>query len=498
MRYSKLPFFIRCLQSANMLTQFLNQHILRSLPFTPNEGQKELIGKLCRFLIQPATYPTFVLRGYAGTGKTSMVSALVKSMTHLNRRVILLAPTGRAAKMIAAYSGHRAYTIHKKIYRQLSAGFGRFALDFNPHKHTLFIVDEASMISDVTNFDSPFGTGNLLRDLVSYVFSGEDCRLLFLGDTAQLPPVGQSGAPALDDSKLQTMGLSVSSHLLTEVARQALDSGILANATHIRACLTSGDINLLPTFKLEGYSDICRLNPQRFTETIEQCYATDGIEETVILTRTNRRTNLYNNGIRASILMREEELSTSDRLMVVRNNYFYGQKLKANSEDKPKEEQKQEDDGPVFIANGDLFNLRRLRNVHEMYGLHFAETLLESEDYDDEVEALVCLDTLHTDTPEDNNNLWRELFTKIAEDYPEIRNKKELRDKVMESPYYNALHIRFAYAVTCHKAQGGQWRNVFIDPGMVSDDRLGEDFYRWLYTALTRATQRVWLIGFPD
>ncbi len=437
--------------------------------------------------------PAFVLRGYAGTGKSSIVGALVKSLGHLNRKVVLLAPTGRAAKVIAAYSGKQAYTIHKKIYRQAQAGFGRFFLSDNLHKHTLFIVDEASMISDITSFDSPFGSGNLLKDLVQYVFSGADCRLLLLGDTAQLPPVGQKGAPALDDSTLRQLGLDVSSHLLTEVARQALDSGILANATHIRSCLTNGQIDLMPTFTLCGYNDICHLSVNDFTETLERCYGRDGVEETVILTRTNRRTNMYNNGIRASILLREDELSTGDRLMVVRNNYSYS--ISSHSNDQNGSEQTNEETN--FIANGDLFTIRRLRNTREMYGLQFADAILTSDDYENEVEAVVCLNTLYTDTPEENNILWSNLFTQIAADYPEIRNKKELREKVMESPYYNALHIRFAYAVTCHKAQGGQWQNVFIDPGMVSDDRLGEEFYRWLYTALTRAVKRVYLIGFP-
>ena len=480
-----------------MLTNFLNRHIVRSLPFTPNKGQLELIGKLCDFLIADSSHPTFVLRGYAGTGKTSMVSALVKTLTHLNRRVVLLAPTGRAAKVISAYSGHQAFTIHKKIYRQQKAGIGRFALAANLHRHTLFIVDEASMISDATQFNSPFGSGNLLKDLLRYVFSGDDCRLLLLGDTAQLPPVGQSGAPALDDAILQQAGLNVSSHLLTEVARQALDSGILANATHIRSCLTSGEINLLPVFTLEGYSDICHLAPQDFTETIERCYQNDGIEDTVILTRTNRRTNLYNDGIRTAILMREEELSTGDRLMVVRNNYYYGRTTSKQTDGNDDTTQQNDGKEAQFIANGDMFTIRRLRNVHEMYDLHFAQAILTSEDYDDEVEATICLDTLHTDTPEENNAIWEKLYAKIAEDYPQIRNKKELHEKILDSPYYNALHIRFAYAVTCHKAQGGQWKNVFIDPGKVSDDRLGEDFYRWLYTALTRATKQVYLIGFP-
>lgn len=457
-----------------MLTDFLKSHIIRNLPFSPNAGQEELTDKLCRFLLGHQPLQTFVLRGYAGTGKTSMVSALVKTLTHLQQGVVLLAPTGRAAKVIAAYSDHPAFTIHKHIYRQQQAGFGHFSLADNLHKNTLFIVDEASMISDSTNFDSPFGSGNLLRDLISYVFSGDNCRLLLLGDTAQLPPVGQTNSPALNSDFLRSLGLNVTEHLLTEVARQALDSGILANATHIRDCLMKGDIQLLPAFSLSGYNDISHLNPQDFTDTIERCYREDGIDETVVLTRTNRRTNLYNNGIRAQLLMREEELSTGDRLMVCRNNYFT----------------------PEFIANGDLFTLKRLRHQRDMYGLHFADAVLESGYHANEIEMTVCLDTLHTDSPEDNNTIWQELYTKIGEDYPEIRNKKDLRDKIMSSPYYNALHIRFAYAVTCHKAQGGQWSNVFIDPGMISTDRLGEEFYRWLYTALTRATKRVFLIGF--
>ena len=443
----------------------------------------------------------FLLCGYAGTGKTSVISSFVRMLDQLNRKVVLLAPTGRAAKVIEHYSGHHAATIHRQIYRQTSAGFGRFVLAPNMLRDTLFVVDEASMISNTLS-DSLFGSGNLLRDLIDYVFSGCNCRLMLLGDTAQLPPVGQNGAPALDIDVLQAMNLNVTYCLLTEVARQALDSGILANATHIRKCLDEHQISLIPQFILGDFTDICLLPHEDFAQTLQQCYDRDGIEETIVITRTNRRTNIYNNAVRTQMLFYEDELETGERLMVSRNNYFFS--MPAPSIPNPILAQapdghpiKADTQKSAFIANGDLFTLRRLRNVRELYGLRFADAILSSEDYDTETEALVCLDTLHTDTPEHNNELWQQLFLHIAEDFPHLTRKADIYDAVFASPYYNALHLRYAYAVTCHKAQGGQWRNVFVDPGVLSDDRLGEDFYRWLYTAVTRATARLFLLSFP-
>lgn len=465
-----------------MLNAFLNTYIRQELPFEPNEGQQDLLLKLADFLVSQEPRKAFVLKGYAGTGKTSVISALVRAMERLRQPCVMLAPTGRAAKVIAAYSGRPAYTIHKKIYRQQKMGENRFQLTDNLHRRTLFIVDEASMISTRQSFDSPFGSGNLLTDLIRYVYNGQGCSLLLLGDTAQLPPVGQPDAPALNGDVLAGYELQVTEHLLTQVARQALDSGILKNATDIRQQLHDGKIELMPKFTTDGFADICHLPGEIFLETLEEAYRDAGMEQTVILTRTNWSTNMYNQGVRAQILWKEELLSGGDRLMVSRNNYFWTEQY----------------DDLEFLANGDMLDVLRVRNEHEMYGFHFAEVSLRAIDYDYEIDTMVWLDTLLTENPEMNYEMQKKLAERIAEDYPEVRDKRERWKLIMQSPYYNALQVRFAYAVTCHKAQGGQWKRVFIDPGKVDDEHLGEEFYRWLYTALTRAQEQVYLLNFPQ
>lgn len=468
-----------------MIENFVITSIKRQLPFLPNEGQEELLSKLATFLLGRSELPAgageaFLLRGYAGTGKTSVVSALVKAMHLLQQRFILLAPTGRAAKVIASYSGFPAYTIHKKIYRQEKMGSDHFGLSDNLHQHTLFIVDEASMISTQRGETVNYGTGCLLDDLVHYVYSGNDCRLLLLGDTAQLPPVGQIDSPALSADYMAGYGLHVTEHVLTQVARQALDSGILLNATHLRDQLSHGQVELWPQLETEGHNDIIHLPGNMVVETVERAYHDVGAEETIIVTRTNRRTNLYNQGVRAQILWKEDEISGGDRVMVCKNNYYWTRLY----------------EGIDFLANGDMFEIERIRNFRELYGFRFADAELRAVDYDWTIDATIWLDTLTTDSPEANYQLQRQLFERIAEDYPEIRNKRDLMKKIMEDPYYNALQVRFAYAVTCHKAQGGQWKRVFIDPGNIADEQLGEDFYRWLYTAITRSREQVYLINF--
>ena len=465
-----------------MLEDYIIAQIRKELPFAPNQGQELLLAKLGRFIACRAPESAFVLRGYAGTGKTSMVSALVRAMDKLKQPFCLLAPTGRAAKVLAAYSGFPAYTIHKRIYRQRQLGSEEFGLAANLQQNTLFIVDEASMLANQTDHISPFGSGQLLDDLIRFVFSGQNCSLLLLGDDAQLPPVGQSDSPALNVAFLRGYGLNVSEHTLTEVARQALDSGILFNATKIRDQLGSGQVNLMPEIRTEGFSDIRSLYERDdFLQTLEEAYDDVGLEDTILITRTNLRTNLYNQGVRNQILWREENIAQGDRIMVTKNNYFWSEQY----------------DNLPFLANGDILEIVRLRNERELYGFRFVDSSLRSVDYNWEIDVTLWLDTLFTDSPEANFALQKQLFLRVAEDYPEIRNKRELWKEVMKSPYYNALQIRFAYAVTCHKAQGGQWKRVFIDPGKVSDEQLGEDFYRWFYTALTRAQEHVYLINFP-
>lgn len=451
---------------------------MQALPFEPNEGQKELLGLLARFVMcytQNEKRYAFILRGYAGTGKTSIMAALVRAMDELKQPVVLLAPTGRAAKVLSRYAGKAAYTIHKCIYRQRQLGVEDFALADNLRKHTLFIVDEASMISGQRD-GSSFGTGMVLDDLVSYVYAGEGCRLLLLGDDAQLPPVGSSLSPALDAQYMAGYGLDVTTCTLTQVARQALDSGILKNATRLREQLAEG-IDMEEHW--EYGTDFHELEGMDFLEELERAYREAGEEDTIILTRTNRRTNLYNQGVRARILWKEDEVSTGDRLMVSKNNYFWSEQY----EDMP------------FLANGDMLEIVRLRNTREMYGFRFADASLRALDYDWEIDVVLWLDTLTTDSPEANYALQKTLFERIAEDYPELqRNKKKLTEAIYRSPYFNALQVRFAYAVTCHKAQGGQWQRVFIDTGNVSPEQRNTDYLRWLYTAVTRATECVYIL----
>lgn len=463
-----------------MLEKFIQNRIAHALPFAPNQGQQELLSLLSSFLINgtspdSAERKAFILRGYAGTGKTSIMAAVVKAMEELRQPVVLLAPTGRAAKVLSRYASKAAYTIHKFIYRQRQLGIESFALSDNLRKHTLFIVDEASMISGQR--DNPtFGTGMLLDDLVSYVYSGEGCRLLLLGDDAQLPPVGASLSPALDADYMAGYGLNVTTYTLTQVARQALDSGILQNATMLREQLAA---HTAATEVWQESADFHELCGQDFLEQLERAYREVGDEETIILTRTNRRTNLYNQGIRTRILWKEDEISTGDRLMVSKNNYFWTAQY----------------DNLPFLANGDIFSIQRLRNTREIYGFRFADASLHALDYDWEIDAVLWLDTLTTDSPEANYELQKTLFARIAEDYPELQhNRKKLTETIYQSPYYNALQVRFAYAVTCHKAQGGQWKRVFIDRGNVPDEQRDQNYTRWLYTAITRATEQVFLL----
>ncbi len=437
------------------------------------------------FLVSTEREKAFILRGYAGTGKTSVVSALVRALEKLRQPCVLLAPTGRAAKVIARYSGRPAYTIHKYIYRQRQLGVEAFTLSDNRHRHTLFIVDEASMISAKRD-NTSFGSGNLLDDLVRYVYAGEGCSLLLLGDNAQLPPVGATESPALDATRMAGYGLTVSEFNLTQVARQALDSGILSNATRLRGLLEEDRLSTIADLEVTPAEDVLRLQGSDIVESIEQSYNSVGCEETLIITRSNKRTNLYNQGIRARILWKENELSTGDRLMVSKNNYYWTQGY----------------DNLPFLANGDSLEVVRLRNERELYGFRFVDAGLRLVDYDWEVDAVLWLDTLTTETPEQNQQLQHLLFSRIAEDYPELKSKKEMVKKVYESPYYNALQVRFAYAVTCHKAQGGQWQHVYIDAGNIARDeeRMANpterrEYLRWLYTAVTRATEKVFVIG---
>ena len=465
-----------------MLEDFIIARIKAELPFEPNEEKEGLFHALGAFIVSRDPRKAFILRGYAGTGKTSVMSALVRALAGLKQPCVLLAPTGRAAKVLSRYANSPAYTIHKKIYRQNQLGQELFTLTDNLHRNTLFIIDEASMISGQRD-NSTFGSGCLLNDLVRFVYSGTNCSMLLVGDNAQLPPVGSLNSPALDEDYMERLyDLHITSYELKQVARQALDSGILSEATRLRNQLD--DPGSLGNPGILVNKDIIQLQGEEVIETLERSWREVGAEDTLIIARSNKMTNLYNQGVRARVLWKESDLSNGDRCMVSKNNYFWT-----------------EDDEEIpFIANGDMFEIQRLHHHQEMYGFHFAQATLYSVDYEREIEALVWLDTLFTDSPEANYTLQRNLFTRIAEDYPEIRNKKELVKKIYESPYYNALQIRFAYCVTCHKAQGGQWKHVYIDSGMSDEwleglsDTERLEYLRWIYTAVTRSTEKIYLL----
>ena len=455
-----------------------------NFPHQPTFEQEKVISELAAFITDRATDKVFLLRGYAGTGKTSLVGALVKALDKLKQKVVLMAPTGRAAKVFSAYAGHPAFTIHKKIYRQrvFSNEVSNFSLNTNLHKDTLFIVDEASMIANDGLSGAVFGTGRLLDDLVEYVYAGKGCRLLMLGDDAQLPPVGEELSPALSEVALGGYGLEVSCGQLTQVVRQMEDSGILWNATRLRQMLAEDECFELPHIRVSGFQDIKMLPGMELIEELTSCYDHDGLDGTIVICRSNKRANIYNNGIRAQILYREDELNTGDMLMVAKNNYFWAEKVEQMD----------------FIANGEVAVVRRVRRTREMYGFRFADVTLAFPDRDDlELEVTVLLETLHSESPSLTREESNRLFNTILEDYADIPTRRERMKKMKNDPYFNALQVKYAYAVTCHKAQGGQWKNVFLDQGYMSEEFLTPEYFKWLYTAFTRATGRLYLVNYP-
>lgn len=455
--------------------------VLEFLPYDPNPEQVEAIASFAHFLFYGGGRSLYLLNGYAGTGKTSLIGAIVQTLTRRNIKVLLLAPTGRSAQVLSEYSRRGAWTIHRRIYRQDSYLGESFALAENKHTNTIFIVDEASMIANSMAEGSVFGSGRLLDDLVSYVYSGEGCKLMLMGDGAQLSPVGQSESPALDVSLLQGYGLFVYNVNLTLIARQASDSGILQNATIVRNILTSGEA-VVPKLELTQYSDIESLSGEFMMETLSDCYDRDGLEQTIVITRSNKRAMLYNGGIRNMILYREEELSTGDMLIVAKNNYYWAKDYKEID----------------FIANGDVMRVKRVwGEVEQCYGLRFANVTVELPDHGNlEMDVKIILNSLYSETPAltvaQSQTLYNEVLNELT------GNKRERYSKMKEHPYFNALQVKFAYSVTCHKAQGGQWKNVFVDMGAIMPEALTTvDFMRWLYTAITRATSQVYLINCP-
>ena len=468
-----------------MINNYLERQIKENFSYQPTFEQEIAVKSLSEFLLSTANDTVFVLRGYAGTGKTSLVGALVKAMDKLQQKSVLLAPTGRAAKVFSAYAGHPAFTIHKKIYRQQSFSneVSNFSINDNLTTHTLYIVDEASMISNEGLSGSMFGTGRLLDDLVEFVYSGVGCRLLLMGDTAQLPPVGEEQSPALATEALKGYGLNVIEVDLTQVVRQVQSSGILWNATQIRQLIAEDECFSLPKIKVSGFPDIQVVRGDELIDTLTGCYEKNGMDETIVVCRSNKRANIYNKGIRAQILYREDELNTGDLLMVAKNNYFWTEKYKEMD----------------FIANGEIAVVRRVRRTRELYGFRFAEVLLAFPDQNDfELEANLLLDTLHSDAPALPKTENDRLFYSVLEDYVDITVKRERMKKMKADTHYNALQVKYAYAVTCHKAQGGQWQNVFLDQGYMSDEYLTPDYFRWLYTAFTRASKTLYLVNYPE
>jgi len=467
-----------------MLSDYLYSRLLANLEFEPTSSQDKLLKHLSEFVVNPSPEHVFLVKGYAGTGKTTIVNALVQTLTEIKQKAVLLAPTGRAAKVLSGYSHTQAFTIHKKIYRQKSGkdGLGDFALDRNLHKSTFFLVDEASMIGDKALDNNIFGSGDLLRDLIEYVQGGTDCFLVLIGDTAQLPPVGLEISPALDKVHLEHMGIRVTEFFLTDIVRQALDSGILENATRIRQQISDGDITM-PRIRIDSFPDIIPISGSEILEAIESCYSRYGESETIVISRTNKRANQFNSGIRNQILWKEDEISSGDLLMVVKNNYFW------NSPENNLD----------FIANGDIARLEKIYRYQTIYDFRYADVRLSLIDYNNlEVEAKILIDTLSIETASLGSEKQRELFEKVMLDYEEIPTRKEKVKKVRENPNFNALQIKFAYAVTCHKAQGGQWKAVFIDLGYFKEEMLNIEYLRWLYTAFTRATERLYLVNFPE
>ncbi|MDL2251600.1 AAA family ATPase [Odoribacter sp. OttesenSCG-928-J03] len=463
-----------------MLQKHFESVVLDYFGFECSPSQAEALEKLISFFFANKEGSMFVLRGYAGTGKTSLVAALIKALLEYKHNVVLLAPTGRAAKVFSMYAGISAFTIHKKIYRQKSVvdGEGDFNIAFNKDHDTLFLVDEASMISN-SGGDSNFGSGRLLDDLVEYVYNGRNNRLVLIGDIAQLPPIGLDISPALDGQYLNaSYYMDVVEADMNDVMRQAELSGILYNATSIRNLIGNGKSDL--SLRIGGYPDVFRITGADLLEELDSSYGKYGVDETMVVCYSNKRANKYNEGIRRTILYREEAFSNSDKIMVVKNNYFWGKEY----------------DAIDFIANGDIATVLKVRKYNEVYGFRFVNADLSISGYEEEINAWLLMDTLTSDYPALTYEESKTLYRSVEADYMEIASKKKRLEKIRENAYYNALQIKFAYAVTCHKAQGGQWDVVFIDQGWLPEEMLNDAYWRWLYTAVTRARKKLYFVNF--
>ena len=468
-----------------MIQDELVYQILQDFGFEPTQDQRKALQTFARFMTDRSENAVMILRGSAGTGKTSLAGAIVKAVIRLRFKVSLLAPTGRAAKVFSLNAGLSASTIHRKIYREkaFNGADGQFSLNNNMFRDMLFMVDEASMIS-FSQSNTTFGSGRLLDDLVQYVYSsGANCRLLLIGDKAQLPPIGEEESPALRSDVLKSYGLEVYECDLNEVLRQSQHSGILWNATTIREMITRNTATQLPKIKLKGFADISIVPGNELIESLASSYSVVGIDETMVITRSNKRANIFNQGIRNTILGREEELTTGDLVMVVKNKYL----------------EKDRSTDISFIANGDHAMIRRVRNIRELYGFRFADASLEFPDYNNtELDTVVVLDTLTTEAPALTREQNDKLFQSVMEDYADVPRKADRMKQLREDAYFNAMQIKFGYAVTCHKAQGGQWAHIYLDQGYMTDEMLTPDYIHWLYTAFTRATEHLYLVNWTQ
>ena len=478
-----------------MIIDELKYKILQQFGFPPTQEQAHALEVFAEFLTDRDPHAVMILRGSAGTGKTTLSGAIVRTLKEIRQKVMLLAPTGRAAKVFSLNSGSPAYTIHRRIYREksFSGVEGQFNLNDNLYTDTLFMVDEASMIANMGLGGMSFGSGCLLDDLVHFVYQGRNDRLLLIGDKAQLPPVGEEESPALHAAMLEGYGLKVYECDLNEVLRQSEESGILYNATMIRQMITHDDITQLPKIHFAGYSDIKPMPGAELIEALADSYHHVGLDDTIVVTRSNKRANIFNQGIRNMVLDREEELSQGDILMIVKNNYYWME------EERKSNNKLQSNDIPAFLANGDRAKVLKVRRRIDLYGFRFATLLLQFPDYDNyELEATVLLDTLTSEAPALTHEQQEQLFYQIEEDYQDIPLKADRMKAIRQDLFFNALQVKFAYAVTCHKAQGGQWAHVYVDQGYMTDDMLNPDYIHWLYTAFTRATEMLYLVNWPE
>lgn len=478
-----------------MIIDELKYKILQQFGFPPTQEQAHALEVFAEFLTDRDPHAVMILRGSAGTGKTTLSGAIVRTLKEIRQKVMLLAPTGRAAKVFSLNSGSPAYTIHRRIYREksFSGVEGQFNLNDNLYTDTLFMVDEASMIANMGLGGMSFGSGCLLDDLVHFVYQGRNDRLLLIGDKAQLPPVGEEKSPALHAAMLEGYGLKVYECDLNEVLRQSEESGILYNATMIRQMITHDDITQLPKIHFAGYSDIKPMPGAELIEALADSYHHVGLDDTIVVTRSNKRANIFNQGIRNMVLDREEELSQGDILMIVKNNYYWME------EERKSNNKLQSNEIPAFLANGDRAKVLKVRRRIDLYGFRFATLLLQFPDYGNyELEATVLLDTLTSEAPALTHEQQEQLFHQIEEDYQDIPLKTDRMKAIRQNQFFNALQVKFAYAVTCHKAQGGQWAHVYVDQGYMTDDMLNPDYIHWLYTAFTRATEMLYLVNWPE